>query len=355
MSGQENNISYRLFDLPHGYMAEDREVMLGWFDLHLKNTGDGTPAKELPYVLLPEEKLMVYPAGQRNTNIVSTDQYCIDRGNELREKYLNSGSFSTLGKKEELTDILRVKDWSQIERFRILPQKGPWERVIIETSERSLIPLLVSAPAGKKSVYTILCSSGGKNSISPELIDDYKKGGGGIVIVDLKGVGEMTSSTSLPYDYNGKLHTLSRAELWMGRTILGEWVNELDLVTKFLRSELKATGVSIDGTMEAGLAGLFFAAIGGKIESVTLRKAPVSYLFDNRANINFFSMAIHLPGFLEWGDVSLAAALSGRDITFIEPLTMSGGKLSSERLKYYQDEYEKIRNIARSKGRTEFK
>jgi hypothetical protein len=107
--------------------------------------------------------------------------------------------------------------------------------------------------------------------------------------------------------------------------------------------------------MEAGLAGLFFAAIGGKIESVTLRKAPVSYLFDNRANINFFSMAIHLPGFLEWGDVSLAAALSGRDITFIEPLTMSGGKLSSERLKYYQDEYEKIRNIARSKGRTEFK
>jgi hypothetical protein len=28
----ENNIAYQIFDLPHGYYPEDREVMLGWFD-----------------------------------------------------------------------------------------------------------------------------------------------------------------------------------------------------------------------------------------------------------------------------------------------------------------------------------
>ena len=31
----ENNISYQVFDLPHGYHKEDRETMLGWFDLSL--------------------------------------------------------------------------------------------------------------------------------------------------------------------------------------------------------------------------------------------------------------------------------------------------------------------------------
>jgi hypothetical protein len=355
LSGQADNISYRLFDLPHGYMAEDREAMLGWFDLHLKNSGDGSPGKELPFELLPEEKLMVYPAGQRDKKIVSTDEYCIDRGNELKEKFLNSGSFSTGKKREELTDILRIKGWSEIERFRTLPEKGVWERVIIETSEKSLIPLLISAPSGKKSEYTILCSADGKNSISHELIENYKKEGSGIVIVDLKGTGEMASSASIKFDYTGKLHTLARAELWMGKTILGEWVKELDLVTKFLYSEMKAAKVYVDGTREAGMAGLFLAALDRKIERVILREAPVSYLFDNRENVNFFSMGIHLPGFLVWGDVSLAAALSGKDVTFVEPLTMSGRKLSGELLKVYQDEYASTRRLSGTKGKTEFR
>ena len=36
MLGVENNIAYDTFNLTHGYWPEDREVMLGWFNLHLK-------------------------------------------------------------------------------------------------------------------------------------------------------------------------------------------------------------------------------------------------------------------------------------------------------------------------------
>ena len=61
MLGVENNITYQLFDLPHGYMAEDREALLGWFDLHLKGIGTGVPKKEIPFMQLPEERLMVFP------------------------------------------------------------------------------------------------------------------------------------------------------------------------------------------------------------------------------------------------------------------------------------------------------
>ena len=63
MTGRGNNISYHLFDLPHGYEREDREAMLGWFDLQLKGTGNGSPRKEIPFEQLPEEKLLVFPAG----------------------------------------------------------------------------------------------------------------------------------------------------------------------------------------------------------------------------------------------------------------------------------------------------
>ena len=183
------------------------------------------------------------------------------------------------------------------------------------------------------------------------MVDDLKKTGSGIVIADLSGVGELTSTASTGYDHTAKLHTLARAELWLGRTLLGQWVKELELITQFVHSHYKAQKVSIDGSREAGLAALFLGALDGNVESITLRDAPVSYLFDNRESVSFFSMGIHLPGILKWGDVSLAAALGGKDITFINPVSMSGTPLDADRLKESQAEFDKIRNNCGSKGK----
>ena len=123
---------------------------------------------------------------------------------------------------------------------------------------------------------------------------------------------------------NGRLRTLVRSEFWLGKTVLGEWVKELDVITKFLKSGNKAQKITIDGTKEAGLAGLFLGVLEGNTDNIILRDAPISYLYDNRENIDFYSNAIFLPGFLNWGDVSLVAALSGKNIKFINPLTISG-------------------------------
>ncbi|MGI8638218.1 MAG: hypothetical protein ACR2KZ_22725 [Segetibacter sp.] len=65
-------------------------------------------------------------------------------------------------------------------------------------------------------------------------------------------------------------------------------------------------------------------------------------------------MAIHLPGFLNWGDVSLAAALSGKPITIIHPVTMSGNEINVSVLKEYQKEYKKVRQMTRQPGETMF-
>ena len=317
LANNEINTGYRLFDLPHGYEREDREAMLGWFDLHLNGKGDGLPRKEIPFRQLPEKELLVFPTGERDANVISTDDYCRIKGNELRTGYLNSGSFDAGQKKKELTEILRLRKKLILNDVFQYSPSGGWDRLALESDDKRIIPVLVLAPAEETLGYVIICNPDGKKNIPLSLIDDYRKQGVGVVIADLSGTGELTSSRSISYDHTAKLHTLSRAELWLGKTILGEWVRELDLVTEYLNVNCHAAKVRFDGTGESGLAGLFFAAEGGKVESVTLRKSPVSYLFDNREAIDYFSMGIHLPGILKWGDISLAAALSGKNITFI--------------------------------------
>src|SRR5690606_20003793 len=100
-------------------------------------------------------------------------------------------------------------------------------------------------------------------------------------------------------------HTMSRAELWLGKTLLGEWVKELNLVAMVMRERYAAMEINFDGSGEAGLAGLFLNSLeNGTFKTLVLRGAPISYLFDSKENIDFFTMGIHLPGIMKWGDIS---------------------------------------------------
>ena len=257
-------------------------------------------------------------------------------------------------KEKELLDMLRIEKKLTAEKvYSYSPEKG-WQRLSIETSDMRLVPLLVREPADESYGYVIICDPGGKRDIPLSIIDSLAKTGAGIVIEDLTGTGELTSTNSIAYDYAAKLHTLSRAELWLGRTVIGEWVREIDLVTRYLFTSKDARNVSIFGIREAGLAGLFYGALGGKVESVTLLDAPVSYLFDDRETVDYFSMGIHIPGFLKWGDVSLAAALGKNDVRFINPLTMSGRTPGPEMMDQYRKEYYREAKICSKKGKISF-
>jgi len=227
---------------------------------------------------------------------------------------------------------------------------------------------LLHAPSVNSKEFVIISSADGKENITDvyllpggEGVGDYPLLGGegvgraGIAIVDLSGTGETSSAALCSNDSIGRLRTLSKSCLWLGKTVMGEWVKELKVVTQFIHTKYKSAKVSINGSKEAGLASLYLAALDENIENVTLLHAPVSYLFDNRDSVEYFSTAIHLPGFLNWGDVSLAAALSGKNITFINPVTMSGQKISKDKLKEYKTEFEQVRKACGEDGKTVFK
>src|SRR5439155_10091341 len=140
--------------------------------------------------------------------------------------------------------------------------------------------------------FVIISNPDGKENISPGLVEGLIKSGSGIAIADLSGTGETASASLHSYDSIGRLRTLSKSYLLLGKTVLGEWVKELDLVTGFINAKYKSYKISINETKEAGLAGLYLAALKGNIENVTLQYAPLSYLFDNRDALEYFTTAI---------------------------------------------------------------
>ncbi|MBL7736693.1 MAG: acetylxylan esterase [Chitinophagaceae bacterium] len=352
--GAENNIDYKTLDLAHGYWPEDRQEMLGWFDLHLKGTGNGAAKKEIPFETLPDEKLMVYPTGKREPGFAATDLYAKKQGALLRTDYLNTPGFNAAQKKQELKNILRIDEYPRLKKTHTYAPVGGWERMVWETADKKLIPVLHRAPLQASQEYVLIVHPKGKQHIEESVLNELKKTGKGIAILDLSGTGETLSGTENIRDKNMALHQVTRSELWLGKTLIGEWVKELSIAVDYIKATYKAKKIGIDGTGEAGLAALFLSALEGKGDYLILREAPVSYLFDNRASVDFYSMAIHLPGFLKWGDVSLAAALSGKNITMINPLTMSGRPVSKDQLKEYRAEFDNGRYKSRQPGKTIF-
>lgn len=353
--GKGSNLSHLVFDGPHSYPVETREAMLGLFELHLKSSGTGDPKKEGEYgERIQQEKLMTFAPGQRDAEVISTAEFCRKRGSELRKIFLDNKSFDREKKKKELESIIHAGRASELRSVHEFTQKDGWDRLALETSDNKLIPLLHCAPGSKFSGCVILCNPAGSKKIPLSLIDEIKSNGSGIAIVDLSGTGEAASTSA---DRTSVFYIRSRAELWLGRTIMGEWVKELNLVAGFLASRYGASKVTIDGAREAGLAGLFLGVLGSasNVDNIVMRDSPVSYLFDSKEGIDFFTMAVHLPGFLKWGDISLAAALTGKDVTFINPVTMSGKSISEAGLKDYQTEFDRIRKNSRQPGKAFFK
>jgi hypothetical protein len=352
LTGRENDITYRTYDLPHGYHPEDRKAMLGWFDMKLKNKGSGEAKEEKTFDLVPAENLMTFQNMKRDEKVISTAEYCKIKGDQLRTSYLQTKTIDIIQKRKDLIDILRINDKEELKKVHTYGITDGWEKIALETSDQKLIPVLITRPKSANAEYVIVLNPKGKNETSHQ-VAGLKSEGKGIAVVDLTGMGEL--SLNKIHNQTAYFHTLARSEIWLGKTILGEWVKELNLLVKFLKKDFQAGHIAFDGVREAGVAGLFLSAMAGNIDTLVLRDVPLSYLFDNRDSIDFFSMAIHLPGFLNWGDVSLATALSGKNITFINPVTMSGRKIEGSDLEKYKNEFEKFCRMCNQTNKVHFK
>lgn len=321
----DQKLTYQIFNTPHGYWPEMREAMLGWFDLHLKGIGHGAPRAEIPFEVLPEEKLMVFPKGKRPEQVMNIKDFCNFKANALRQAMLQRETVSRSGHTDKLKGILKIKSELQIsEVHEYSPStdestKRQWLKFALESKCGRLIPLLVMPPR-EGNDYTILTHPQAKEKLetSSQLLELLDRGNG-IIIPDLMLTGENNTKSVLvkvPY------HTETRALMWLGRTMLGEWCREINLIVEFAKAELRAGDVAVCAINETGLAALFASAVFGRIKNLILHDMPLSYKYGNRDSE--LSMAIHVPGIMKWGDVSMAAALADAKIEIHNGINLDG-------------------------------
>ncbi len=305
----DSQLSYQIFNKPHGYWPEIRETMLGWFDLHLKGIGIGAPKAEKDFECLSEEKLMVFKKGKRPQEVISIAEYCKRRGGELKNMSSNSS-------KAELEDILKYSEL-ELKKTHQYADNAGWESFALETTCGRMIPVLLRKPKDSSNDYVIATSSEGKaNLANSKHFAKLSASNKGIIAFDVYASGETANedpvTTLSPY------HTLSRSLLWLGKTLYGEWCKEYALLTAWSRQFLNAENIELFGYKESGIAAILAGAMLNENFSVSVEKSPKSFVFIDKATSHELSMGFCLPNILQWGDLDLAISLNANKISFMD-------------------------------------
>jgi len=335
----EDRLRYQLFDTTHGYWPEMRGALLGWMDLHLKGKGDGSPRQEPTYHLFTEPELMVFSKGNRDGRVKGIAAYC-------------AGAVKKTGtpadpsvKRNELRALLGVSEAGAVRILKETTGEPGTKTVILEGDSIMLTALTISKAASDK--YVILLHPGGADSLPETRINSYQKQGYNIIRIDLWGTGASASPAANRTDGSlPRFHTLARSVLWMGETVIGKWVAELDAVARYLEREYHPGTVLLDAEKETAVAALLYKALHPGKQALLLRYCPLSYAFDQRTGIDIFSMAIHLPGLLPWGDLLSAVMLTEGKVGFSQPVTMSGRTLSAPQLNDFKQRVASFGGVA---------
>lgn len=306
-------LQQRVFNAGHGYFPEMREAMLGWFDKHLKGVGDGQSVSEKSFRTLSEKEMMCFPDGDRPAQVAGIAAFCREKGAALHKKLFAKRVLSAEKKREVLLDLLRAHAPVSIEKTALHFTKKMWGRTweahSVLSADGMLLPVWVTHPKGKSKTYQLVAppatAAGKLDVMNDAVFIQQAKENSGMVVFDLWGTGE--TEFNITGARLASHHDFARAHLWTGKTLMGEWVRNVMLMKQLARSFSPRCDVSVLGWREGALAALFAAATDTEMNAATLVQLPISMRFAEKPSC--LSMGVHVPGFLGWGDVSLAMAL----------------------------------------------
>ena len=343
--GAHDNICYTITDQVHGMHPKQREAVIGWMDCHLKGEGTGRPRPEPEYTPVPEEELYLFPADQRPANIRGIVEHCIIQGDKLHEKMMQTAAFDRAATVQGLADVLRFKGVpAEMKLRKHTPCKG-YDRYSLACGEH-LIPIVIK-PGSAAGKFRVLLAKEGKIAITDEEIAKAGADGASVVMFDLFNTGE----TAQPNTITGEFTNTVRQLIWVGRTLPGEWTRDILSVCTVLKRELGAQEVIVDAGKECGACLLFAAALdqGKVIDGANIADIPGSLVFHHtlecfvnsaaikRVNGCLYTAMLSIPGFLKWGDIALAAALS-KNVKITAPRLYDGTPLDADAVAAFENE-----------------
>ena len=338
--GADERLTYQVFNLPHGYWPEVREALYGWFDRWLKGVGDGSPRPQRPVRTLPPERLMCFRQGTRPPIVPSISAFCRRRGEELIGAARAKKSMNASAKRKELRRVLRMGDALILKDVRDLGSElifgRTWQRMVLSALTGEHFMLMLADPQDAKAGWTIIPKVEGETGApDPALVDQALASRQGVLLFTEGSFGDLVHGTEIHHDS-------SRAHLWMGKTFMGERARGVELMASFLRKRSQGA-LSLAGTGEGALAALFCAAVNGGFARLDLSGMPGTYL--HVSGKSPFSLGVHVPGFLAWGDVALAAALTQADVRITRPLHLDGSSFSRQATQRLQRDVERFRKV----------
>jgi len=307
LHGKPDNLKHAIFESPHDYSRAMREEMYGWMTLHLKGEGDGTPIREPEMKTENPEDLRCYPGDTRPRDWVTLPQFAAAEGRNL------------LATKKEPTT---AEEWKQ--------ESAKLRAAFVEKSLGGFEDSKGPVQGGEAALPTVILLNcdGASKAATSALATELRKAGRQFSTLELRATGKyaMTERVGRSPDHNS-----AEWGLWIGRPLLGQWVEDL-------RRRLDSygegrEGVVVIGEGPAGLVALCAAATDKRITKAAAVGTLASFISD--VPYEGQRLGILAPGILrDVGDVAHIAALAAPKRIVIAGGVLGNGKaLGAEQLR----------------------
>jgi hypothetical protein len=290
---------FRLLDMEHGYFAGPLRAMLAWMKRWLQ--GQDASDSDLPdWSPVPEELLLCYPPGTR-------PDACSYRAN--RETFQLASPREADGDPDTaLAELVRLVGWSTPRaaswvRRKVLPDGS--QSGAMETTRGLILPAAVSRDweSACDEVRLILSPHGKRGAFTAEEWAKAVEAGVLAVTVDLPASGELAWDSREVASV--RFHDSSRACLWLGYTLVGEWAEAIASVGLRMRLQCPGLVLQVVAEKEAVLAALLCRALHPDLSFTLTESECPKTLGENKD-----SLVWTVPGLSAWGDLARLRALT---------------------------------------------
>lgn len=328
-----DRLAYQAFDVPHSYGPDMLGAMLGWMRRWLKHEGEGRPCAVEAREIEDRSELACFADGERPDEVLSIASYVAHGSRRAAEAHAGDEELAPHEMAESLRRLIALPpeaEYAAVSEIRRLNGHAheTW-KFTVEPEHGIPLPLTVLTRSRRlPERLNMVLHPGGKQTAAELPTPERRLSRhAAVAFADLRGTGETAWDTE---PLRGKrFHDASRAALWLGRTMVGDWARDIQALTEYFHTEHDVQDMSLVAYEEAAMAALCAAAVSGDFKALTLHRLQGSYVVDEQGKGQ--PMALAIPGILGWGDVATLVALAGEaEIQVIDPVHADGTPYTHE-------------------------
>lgn len=315
----------------HDYTQIKREATVQWFKHWFLN--DNTEVAEEGQTTQEEDALYVTDTKNVMTSF-ENEVNVTDINSQMAESYSsNRDDFWTNNTKEEA--LTKIKELINYEALAEAPVYEPTETIDRDyyTIEKAKISYKNHVPVtallykakdatGQLPVIVYVDSRGKETDADENAIIEkaYVDKGYMVLAVDLRGFGETTDKNHFDSKHNNRAHFTGTVSLYLGKTLPGQRVQDIEKVLDVLvsREDVDTEDITVVGIDLASVSVLHAAALDERINKVELRQASETPWYDVIADPSIRDQMTHqVPSALKYYDMEdLVNAISPRTVVY---------------------------------------